>query len=89
MKTQQTAAQWLETIILDEVAKIIVELDKKANRTRDPSSLEACKQFARIMLGNMLTNERRAQETRDRGEAHARGFARELFKKHVAVHFPN
>jgi hypothetical protein len=84
-----TATKWLETILLDEMGNIIAELDKKAGRTRDPSSLEACKQFARLMLGNLLRDERRAQEVRDRGETHARAFACDFFKKHVTIHFPN
>jgi hypothetical protein len=82
-----TAGEWLTSIMLDEIGKIIVEMDAKAGRTRDPSSLEACKQFARLALG--APDERRAREARAQGEEYVRELAREFFKKHVLVHFPN
>lgn len=81
------AAKWLEDIILDELARIIADIDKKAGRTRDPESLELCKHFARIAFGQ--PNERRAREVKLLGEAQARAIARELFKKRISIHLPN
>ena len=82
-----SAAEWLEDIILDELARIIADIDKKAGRTRDPASLELCKQFVRLAFGQ--PNERRAREVKQLGEAHARAIAHELFRTRISIHLPN
>jgi hypothetical protein len=87
-----SAAVWLEGVIIDEMLKAIADLDKSRGIVRDATSKEVCKHLLQMMLKPHLRDAERGGELKraaDAGEPRIRELARIMFKKHIAVHFPN